>query len=125
MSFCNLTNIRLNAPRLKVSAKKAGLKPPQSRRWRDCRTSPNFAQRLDCGAFTGAIPAHNPNDTREPFKLSATKTERVRKTVRYGPRAPFSRACKWLPLMEQIPSRTRGRFGANSWPYSKPSSSRC
>jgi hypothetical protein len=37
--------------------KKAALKPPQSRRWRDCRTSSNLAKRLDCGAFTAAIPA--------------------------------------------------------------------
>jgi hypothetical protein len=34
---------------------KAGLKPPQSKRYRDCRTSPNFAKRLDCGRFTAAF----------------------------------------------------------------------
>ena len=33
----------------------AVLKPPHSRRWRNRRTSPNFAKRLDCGAFTAAI----------------------------------------------------------------------
>jgi hypothetical protein len=38
-----------------ATGQKAVLKPPHSRRWRDYRTSPNFAKRLDCGAFTAAI----------------------------------------------------------------------
>ena len=36
---------------------KAVLKPPHSGRWRDCRTSPNLAKRLDCGVFTAAFLA--------------------------------------------------------------------
>jgi hypothetical protein len=34
---------------------KAVLKPPQSRRWRDCRGAIDFAKRLGCGAFTAAF----------------------------------------------------------------------
>jgi hypothetical protein len=34
---------------------KAVLKPPQSRRWRDCRGTTDCAKRLDCGAFTAAF----------------------------------------------------------------------
>ena len=38
------------------------LKPPHSKRDRDCRASPNRAKRLDCGVFTAAFhppPRHN------------------------------------------------------------------
>ena len=31
------------------------LKPPHSKRWRDCHASPNLAKRLECGAFTAAF----------------------------------------------------------------------
>ncbi|KAF0172986.1 MAG: hypothetical protein FD161_3891 [Limisphaerales bacterium] len=31
------------------------MKPPQSKRWRECVMSTNFAKRLDCGAFTAAL----------------------------------------------------------------------
>jgi hypothetical protein len=34
---------------------KAGLKPPQLRRWRVGEVSLNVAQRLACGAFTAAL----------------------------------------------------------------------
>jgi hypothetical protein len=34
---------------------KAGLKPPQSKRYRDYRASSNLAKRLDCGRFTAAF----------------------------------------------------------------------
>jgi hypothetical protein len=34
---------------------KAVLKPPHSTRLRDCRRAFDFAQRLDCGAFTAAF----------------------------------------------------------------------
>jgi hypothetical protein len=34
---------------------RAVLKPPQSKRWRDCWSDSNFAKRLDCGAFTAAF----------------------------------------------------------------------
>ena len=36
---------------------KAVLKPPQSKRYRDCRELSNLAKRLDCGAFTAAFYA--------------------------------------------------------------------
>jgi hypothetical protein len=39
-----------------LDARKAVLKPPHSRRWRDHRASPHRAKRLDCGAFTAAFP---------------------------------------------------------------------
>jgi hypothetical protein len=46
----------------------AGLKSPHSTRCRACRTSSNFAKRLDCGAFTAAFPptAQLASDTRRP-----------------------------------------------------------
>jgi hypothetical protein len=34
---------------------KAALKSPQSKRWRASLASWNFAERLDCGAFTAAF----------------------------------------------------------------------
>jgi hypothetical protein len=34
---------------------KAVLKPPHSRRWRECQTHSNRAKRLECGAFTAAF----------------------------------------------------------------------
>jgi hypothetical protein len=40
----------------KLNYAKAAVNAPQSRRWRDCRGSSNFAKRLDCGAFTAAFP---------------------------------------------------------------------
>jgi hypothetical protein len=52
----------LNRPEEKLTTKdmnymkiKAVLKPPHSRRWRDCRGASVFAKRLDCGAFTAAF----------------------------------------------------------------------
>jgi hypothetical protein len=36
-------------------ARKAVLKPPHSRRWRDHQAFPHRAKRLDCGAFTAAF----------------------------------------------------------------------
>jgi hypothetical protein len=38
------------------SVPKAVLKPPQSKRCRDYSTALNYAKRLDCGAFTAALP---------------------------------------------------------------------
>jgi len=37
---------------------KAVLKTPQSMRCRDCRWFTDFAKRLECGAFTAALPGH-------------------------------------------------------------------
>jgi hypothetical protein len=37
------------------SVPKAVLKPPQSKRCRDCSTALNHAKRLDCGEFTAAL----------------------------------------------------------------------
>jgi hypothetical protein len=34
---------------------KTVLKPPYSKRWRDCRGTADFAKRLECGAFTAAF----------------------------------------------------------------------
>jgi hypothetical protein len=34
---------------------RAVLKPPHSRRWRDCRGALDFAKRLECGVFTAAF----------------------------------------------------------------------
>ena len=39
------------------SRSKAVLKSPQSRRWRVCHPLTNFAERLDCGAFTAGFRA--------------------------------------------------------------------
>jgi hypothetical protein len=42
-------------PLFKNLEARAVLKPPQSKRWRDCRSDFNFAKRLDCGVFTAAF----------------------------------------------------------------------
>ena len=39
-----------------ASVRKAVLKPPHSKRYRACRTTSNLAKRLECGAFTAALP---------------------------------------------------------------------
>jgi hypothetical protein len=41
--------------RKQIVGAKAVLKPPHSRRWRDCREASTFAKRLECGAFTAAF----------------------------------------------------------------------
>jgi hypothetical protein len=37
------------------ASSKAVLKPPHSKRWRDCQASSDLAKRLECGAFTAAF----------------------------------------------------------------------
>ncbi len=41
--------------KMMFQGQKAVLKHAQSKRWRDCRTIPNFAKRLECGRFTAAV----------------------------------------------------------------------
>jgi hypothetical protein len=42
--------------------RKGGAEAPHSRRWRDHQASPHFAKRLDCGAFTAAVPCRELHD---------------------------------------------------------------
>jgi hypothetical protein len=48
------------------SVPKAVLKPPHSKRWRDCPTTSGFAERLECGVFTAAFP--RPSSEVIPFE---------------------------------------------------------
>jgi len=41
--------------RARVSAWKAALKTPQSKRYRACQSQPDVAKRLDCGVFSAAF----------------------------------------------------------------------
>jgi hypothetical protein len=53
---------------------KAVLKPPQSTRWRDCQEAPDFAKRLDCGAFTAALgPKTMSGRVSAPLRLCVKK----------------------------------------------------
>jgi len=50
---------------------KAVLKPPHSKRLRDCRTALNLAERVECGAFTAAFARTAPGLFRPGQSLPA------------------------------------------------------
>jgi hypothetical protein len=71
-----------NGEKTKISTFSVGravLKPPQSRRWRDCRASPNLAKRLDCGAFTAALRTDSKSQLVSFYSIffNASRSQRV------------------------------------------------
>jgi hypothetical protein len=80
---------------------KAGLKPPQSKRYRDCRTSPNLAKRLDCGRFTAAF------DPRLQNRLLTTWQAPADFSLRSSPSSHDNNSLlrgkiRYLPAMQRL-----------------------
>ena len=66
----------MNEPFMKIeywglTSRKAVLKPPRSKRWRDCHTAHNYAKHLDCGGFSTALCARNDAGVRRVLSLNA------------------------------------------------------
>jgi hypothetical protein len=54
---------------------KAVLKSPQSKRWRDFLASSNFAKRLECAAFSGAVVRREHFHLRIVFRWTESGAE--------------------------------------------------
>ena len=102
--FFSLGLVELVPPKFACSAyfavrPKAVLKPRALQTLRDCRTFPNHAQRLDCGAFTAAFPGARSQRTGmyAPIFANAIKDAGERRPWRARLRVELAKAQNILP----------------------------